>query len=113
MSSPEVDGNGSSWIGTESHVLSRRLTHPSQRRGTQPVLSSEKDLEKGPLNSYGSFNLRDCLTSSNEANRAVWIQPKHIGVTWEGLQVMVPGDKDHKVSHFLESWTVHPTFSNR
>jgi hypothetical protein len=26
---------------------------------------------------------------------------------------MVPGGKDHKVSHFLESWTVHPTFSNR
>ncbi|KAH9999357.1 P-loop containing nucleoside triphosphate hydrolase protein [Russula vinacea] len=91
MSSPEVDGNGFSWIGTESHVLSRRLTHPSQRRGTQPVLSSEKDLEKGPLNSYGSFNLRDCLTSSNEANK-----PSGFNLS---TSVMVPGDKDHKVTY--------------
>jgi ATP-binding cassette, subfamily G (WHITE), member 2, SNQ2 len=100
MSSPEVDGNGSSWTGTEFRVLSRRLTHPSQRRGTEPVLSSEKDVEKGPLDDHGSLNLRDCLTLSNEANNAVWIQPKHVGVTWENLQVVVPGGKDHKVKSF-------------
>lgn len=102
MSSPGVDGNGYSWTGTEFHVLSRRLTHPSQRRDTEPVLSSEdlKDVEKGPPNSYGSFNLRDCLTSSNEANKAVGIQPKHVGVTWEDLQVVVPAGKDHKVRSF-------------
>jgi hypothetical protein len=90
MSSPGADENGISRIQktrTEFH-------HSSQGRGTELVLSSEKDVEKGPLDNYGPSDLRYCLTLSNEANEAVGIQPKHVGVTWEDLQVVVHGDRD-------------------
>jgi hypothetical protein len=106
MSSPGADGNGFPWIQetrTEFHVPLRRLAaHPSQGRGAELVLSSEKDVEKGPLDNYGPFDHRYGLTLSNEANKAAGIQPKHVGVTWEDLQVVVHGDKDRKVKSF--SW---------
>ena len=85
------------------HIPLRELAaHPSQSLSTDLVLSSEnlKDIEKGLPNSDGpfdAFNLRGCLTSTNEANNAVGIQPKHVGVTWENLQVTVWGSIDHKV----------------
>jgi len=100
MSSPGADGNEFSWI-QKFHVLLRRLaTHSSQGRGTELVLSSEKDVEKGPLDNHGPLDLRYCLTLYNEANKAAGIQPKHVGVTWEDLQVVVHGDKDCKVGSF-------------
>lgn len=89
MSSPGANGNGFSSIQkrrTELHVPLRRLAaHSSQGHGTvtELVLSSEEDVEKGPLDNYG-------------------LQPKHVGVTWEDLQVMVHGDEDRKVKSF--SW---------
>ena len=106
MSSPEVDGIGFSWIQKtrpEFHAPPRRLaTHSSQGRGTELVLSSTRDVEKGPLDNYGPFDPRYCLSLSNEVNKAAGIQPKHVGVTWEDLQVVVHGDKDYKVKSF--SW---------
>ena len=106
MSPPGADGNGFSWIQkttTELRVPLRRLdTRSSQGRGTEPVLSSGKDVENGPLDKYGPLDLQYCLTLSNEANKAAGIQPKHVGVTWEDLQVVVHGDKDCKVKSF--SW---------
>jgi hypothetical protein len=106
MPSPGADGNGVSWIQktiTEFDAPLRRLaTHSSQGRDTELVLSSEKDMENGPLDKYGPLDLRYCLTLSNEANKAAGIQPKHVGVTWEDLQVVVHGDKDCKVKSF--SW---------
>ncbi len=105
MASPGTDGNGFSWIQKTrtDHVPLRRLaTHSPQARGTELVLSSEKDVEKGPFDNYGPRDLRYCLTLSNEANKAAGIQPKHVGVTWEDLQVVVRGDKDCKVKSF--SW---------
>lgn len=104
MSLPGADENGYSWIPgqktrTEFHVLlSRFATHSPQSRGTELVLSSEKDVENGPLDSYGPLDLRYL---SNEANKAAGIQPKHVGVTWEDLQVVVHGDKESKVKSFL------------
>jgi hypothetical protein len=104
MYSPGADGNGFSWIQetkTEFHVpLRRHATHSSQGRGTELVLSSERDVENGPLDNYGPLDLRYCLTLSNQANKAAGIQPKHVGVTWEDLQVVVCGDKDCKVKSF-------------
>lgn len=80
--------------------LKQLTTHPSESQSTDLVLSSEnlKDVERGLPDNDGPFDLRDCLTSSNEANKAAGIPPKHVGVIWEGLQVIVGGDKDHKVS---------------
>lgn len=112
MSSPGADGNGLSRIQTtrsEFHVLLRLLTtHSSQGRGTERVPSNENDVEKGPS------NLRDCFTLSNETNKTAGIQPKHVGVTWEDLQVVVPEANDHKVKLLSRDFlTDHPTFSNR
>lgn len=98
----------------KSHVLAKQpTTHLPQGHGTGLVLSDEKDIERGPLNNYESFNLRDYLALSNEENKAAGIQPKHIGVTWEDLQVVVTGSKDHKVRSF--SWVSNRSsyFSNR
>jgi hypothetical protein len=110
MSPPGADRNPFSWghnTKAEVHVLLRQLnTHSSPGRGTDPVLSSEVDIEKGPPNNSGPFNIRDYLTSSNEAKRAVGIQPKRVGVAWENLQVVVPGSKDHKVRLSLGSSNV-------
>jgi hypothetical protein len=101
MSSSGTNGKGLSLVQTtktEFHVLLRRVTtHSSQGLGTELVLSNSKDnkdVEKGP------FNFQDCFTSLNEANKFFGTQRKHVGVTWEDLQVVVPRDKDHKVKSF-------------
>jgi len=84
--------------GVEFRISSKQLTtHLSQGRSTDLVLSTKEDVEKGLPNDNGPFNLRDCLISSNEANKAAGIQPKHVGVTWEDLQVIVGESVDHKV----------------
>jgi hypothetical protein len=107
MSTLVADRNGSrnSKTGADFHILLKQLTtHPSQGRSTDLVVSSEnlKDVEKGPPNGDGPFNLRNCLTSSNEANKAAGIQPKHVGVIWENLQVVVGGSIDHKVRTYFD-----------
>ena len=85
------------------HIPLRQLTvHPSQSHSTDLVPSNDnlKDIEKGLPNSDGPFdtlNLRECLTSFDEANKAAGIQPKHVGVTWENLQVTVGGSIGDKV----------------
>src|SRR6267142_2138845 len=109
MSSLVADRNGfsrNSKTGADFHILLKQLTtHPSksQGRSTDLVLSSEnlKDVEKGPPNGDGPFNLRNCLTSSKEANKAAGIQPKHVGVIWESLQVVAGGSIDHKVRSYF------------
>jgi len=102
MSSLGGDRSGVSWSPKNEaafHRLLRQLTiDPFQGHDRKSELSSEKDVEKGPLNSHEPFNLRDYLTSSNEANKAAGIPPKHVGVTWEDLQVVIQENKDDKVS---------------
>ncbi|KAH9966146.1 ABC-2 type transporter-domain-containing protein [Russula dissimulans] len=100
MSSSGADRSGVSW-GPKNEaafdVPLRQLTIDLfQGHDRKVELSSEKDVEKGPLNSHEPFNLRDCLTSFNEANKAAGIPPKHVGVTWEDLQVVIHGSKDDK-----------------
>lgn len=105
MFSPGTNGNGFSWIQKTRnvfHVPLRRLAaHSPQGRGTGLVPSGEKDVEKNPLESCGPFELQYHLFLSNEANKAAGIQPKHVGVTWEDLHVVVHEDKDCKVNSFL------------
>ncbi|KAF9236851.1 ABC-2 type transporter-domain-containing protein [Melanogaster broomeanus] len=43
------------------------------------------------------FDLREYLTSSNDANQVAGIKHKHVGVTWEDLEVKVIGGADHKI----------------
>lgn len=74
-----------------SRALSRKSTHKSTRS------DSSADLEKGSADGTEPFDLREYLTSSNDANQSAGIKHKHVGVTWEGLKVDVMGGADHKV----------------
>lgn len=63
--------------------------------------SSSTDLEKGQDgNRQGDFDLREYLTSSNDANAAAGIRHKHVGVTWEDLEVLGIGGEENKVCSF-------------
>ncbi|TFK56519.1 hypothetical protein OE88DRAFT_1649845 [Heliocybe sulcata] len=68
--------------------LSRRLSRKS--------VQEEKDLEKGPGGEDG-FDLREYLSSSNDAHQQAGVQHKHVGVTWEDLEVRVYGGADSKI----------------
>ena len=64
--------------------------------------SSSIDLEKGhDRNQQEAFDLREYLTSSNDANAAAGIKHKHVGVTWEDLEVLGIGGEDNKVRHCI------------
>lgn len=79
-----------------SRALSRRSDHDRDLKGTV-TNSSGNDVEKAALEEEESFDLREYLTSSNDANQSAGIKHKHVGVTWEDLQVEVPGGGDYKV----------------
>ena len=80
--------------------LSRHSAAPvDQSRQTSRTASVYNgDLEKGDQVDK-PFDLREYLTSSNNANQAVGIKHKHVGVTWEDLEVKVIGGANHKASH--------------
>lgn len=78
--------------------LSRTLSGPQDDAascGTDKVL----DVEKGGLEDDDRFDLREYLQSSNDAHQRAGIKHKHVGVTWEDLQVEVLGGSDYKVRH--------------
>lgn len=58
-----------------------------------------KDIEEAPSGDGDEepFDLREYLTSSNDASQAAGIKHKHVGVTWEDLQVTGIGGEDNKV----------------
>ena len=62
--------------------------------------SSSIDLEEGrDGDRQGAFDLREYLTSSNDARSAAGIRHKHVGVTWEDLGVSGIGGEENKVRH--------------
>ena len=72
-------------------------------RAQPPTLQSEylaHDLEKvsGDVATEERFDLREYLTSSNDASQAAGIKHKHVGVTWDDLEVIGIGGEDNKVS---------------
>jgi hypothetical protein len=71
--------------------LARELSRHSEPK------TSDADVENGDV-AEGVFDLREYLTSSNDANDAAGIKHKHVGVTWENLQVDVMGGPDSKVT---------------
>lgn len=62
-----------------------------------------KDLEKGEVELEEPFDLREYLTSSNDANERAGIKHKHVGVVWEDFHVDVLGGSDFKVGVKLSS----------
>ncbi|KAI0690742.1 ABC-2 type transporter-domain-containing protein [Cytidiella melzeri] len=77
--------------------LSRRSDGEPSRTRTASFADHGKDLEKlESAGDEGHFNLRDFLQSSNDANQSAGIKHKHVGVTWEDLEVDVFGGADFK-----------------
>jgi len=85
--------------------LQREFTiygYPDRSQSSTPQPEHPKnDLEKASdddVEAEDRFDLREYLTSSNDANQAAGIKHKHVGVTWEDLQVTGIGGEDNKVS---------------
>ncbi|KAG5643545.1 hypothetical protein DXG03_000686 [Asterophora parasitica] len=84
--------------------LARQLSIRSQEASRQPfqlsttTVTSGNDLEKATPkgDSTEPFDLREYLSSSNDANQAAGIKHKHVGVVWEDLEVNVIGGLNHK-----------------
>ncbi|KAK2465465.1 hypothetical protein APHAL10511_002357 [Amanita phalloides] len=83
----------------EFYTLSRQLTARGEAAEKASKLSSStkagNDTEKAN-DEPDVFDLRDYLTSSNDANQKAGIRHKHVGVTWEDLQVDVAGGINSK-----------------
>ncbi|KAI0945373.1 hypothetical protein AcW1_001611 [Taiwanofungus camphoratus] len=79
----------------EFNELSRALTIRS--RATEDRSFDEKDIEKAAAHDEERFDLREYLSSSNDAMQSAGIKHKHVGVTWENLRVDVEGGTDHKL----------------
>ncbi|THG96948.1 hypothetical protein EW026_g4983 [Hermanssonia centrifuga] len=79
--------------------LSRALSHRSEqgqdKLRKESYSPSEKDVEQGSGNEV-RFDLREYLQSSNDASQSAGIKHKHVGVTWEDVQVEVVGAEDLK-----------------
>ena len=82
--------------------LQRSLSTP---KAPNKIVSSDPDsldLEKGrDGDRQETFDLREYLTSSNDANSAAGIKHKHVGVTWEDLEVSGIGGEQNKVRNFI------------
>jgi ATP-binding cassette, subfamily G (WHITE), member 2, PDR len=86
------------------HELSRQLTQgtivdvaESARVRTSIDKRTTKDLEKGEADLEEPFDLREYLSSSNDANERGGIKHKHVGVLWEDFHVDVLGGSGFKV----------------
>lgn len=86
--------------------LRRDLSSPDYNdpaaRTHSPTLQSEhnpKELEEAPVGDEAEerFDLREYLSSSNNATQAAGIKHKHVGVTWNDLEVIGLGGEDNKV----------------
>jgi len=102
------------------HELSRQLSQETtvggRDRGTQKSRGDDgkkgNDLEKGSLDLDQPFDLREYLTSSNDANERAGIKHKHVGVAWEDFHVDVLGGLNSKVRWLLSHMTMSPTHRN-
>ena len=84
-------------------VLSSSNSGDRAIRAQSPTLQPEylpHDLEKAPgdVEAEERFDLREYLSSSNDASQAAGIKHKHVGVTWDDLEVIGIGGEDNKVS---------------
>lgn len=74
-------------LSADDHAQSTKLEH------------LPKDLEKASedlVDDEERFDLREYLTSSNDAGQAAGIKHKHVGVTWQDLEVTGIGGEDNK-----------------
>ena len=78
--------------------VQRSLSTPKAPEKAVVRDSDSIDLEKGRNgNRQETFDLRGYLTSSNDATSAAGIKHKHVGVTWEDLEVSGIGGEENEV----------------
>ena len=82
-------------------VIKQSLNTPKVVNEVSFPSSDSVDLERGRgEDPQETFDLREYLTSSNDESSAVGIKHKHVGVTWEDLEVSGIGGEENKVRHF-------------
>ncbi|KAG2022687.1 ABC transporter [Coprinopsis cinerea AmutBmut pab1-1] len=84
----------------EFNALSRQLTSHSQRdvkRVSKKLSTETTDVEAANSDDGQVFDLREYLTSSNDANQRAGIKHKRVGVVWEDLQVEVKENSGNKL----------------
>jgi len=81
------------------HDLSNPSSEDHGIRTQSPTLEFEQ-LEKAPgqVEPEERFDLREYLTSSNDATQAAGIKHKHVGVTWDDLEVVGIGGEGNKAT---------------
>jgi ATP-binding cassette, subfamily G (WHITE), member 2, SNQ2 len=92
----------------EFNQLQRFLSNDDHSQSPKPE-HLPKDLEKASddeIEAEERFDLREYLTSSNDASQAAGIKHKHVGVTWQDLEVTGIGGEDNK-----ESFPSHLSFA--
>ena len=90
--------------------LQHDLSKPDYGEGTKTISSTPqqektlKDIETASLApAVERFDLREYLTSSNDASQAAGIKHKHVGITWEDLEVLGVGGEGSKVGPLFPS----------
>ncbi|KAF5385059.1 hypothetical protein D9615_001097 [Tricholomella constricta] len=84
-------------LARQLSIRSQEVSRKRSELSTTTVASAidvEKAIQKGDSTEH--FDLREYLSSSNDANQAAGIKHKHVGVVWKDLQVDVMGGWDHK-----------------
>ena len=89
----------------EFNSFALELSEESRRERAESLKSgrsNKKHLSESDIEAAADdqpFDLREYLTSSNDKNQEAGIKHKHVGVTWEDLQVDVFGGINHKVRY--------------
>jgi ATP-binding cassette subfamily G (WHITE) protein 2 (SNQ2) len=78
-------------------VDDREKEDEGSRAATSMRKRTTRDLEKAEVDLEQPFDLREYLTSSNDASEKAGIKHKHVGVVWEDFHVDVLGGSDFKV----------------
>ncbi|TRM61565.1 ABC-2 type transporter-domain-containing protein [Schizophyllum amplum] len=76
---------------------SQRNVRNATNDNAAPAPMRKADPEMGKADDDEPFDLHEYLASSNDAQQAAGIKHKHVGVTWENLQVDVMGGVNSKV----------------
>lgn len=80
------------------YELQREFSRRSQQsRSESSPTKAHRDPEKAEIDTDEQFDLREYLSSSNDESRRAGIHHKHVGVTWDNLQVEIAGGINHKV----------------
>ncbi|KAJ7361329.1 pleiotropic drug resistance ABC transporter [Mycena albidolilacea] len=80
----------------EFNALSRQLSQRSEILPSGATTRAASDVEKGN-SEEAPFDLREYLSSSNDAQQQAGIKHKHVGVTWDDLEVKVAGGVNSKI----------------